>query len=80
MVRSGSILELQKDLLKEGVIDLSLTETIFRLWFCCVITSACVSAATVLAIVLMADNIKEKKKARLVEEDEPKDVHTEAHH
>lgn len=47
------------------------TEMVFRLWFCCMVTSACVSAATVLAIVLMADNIKEKKKARLVEEDEP---------
>lgn len=49
---------------------------VFRLWFCCVITSACVSAATVLAIVLMADNIKEKKKARLVEEDEQDATHS----
>lgn len=60
----------------KGVIDLSLTETIFRLWFCCMVTSACVSAATVLAIVLMADNIKEKKKARLVEEDEQDATHS----
>ncbi|MBQ2898009.1 MAG: hypothetical protein IJE46_06810 [Clostridia bacterium] len=52
------------------------TEMVFRLWFCCVITSVCVSAATVLAIVLMADNIKEKKKARLVEEDEQDATHS----
>ena len=76
----GNILELRKDLLKEGVSDLDFTEMVFRLWFCCIITSACVSAATVLTIVLIADKTKEKKKARLVEEDEPKDVHNIAHH
>ena len=49
----------------KGVIDLDFTEMVFRLWFCCLVTSACVSAATVLGIVLMADKTKEKKKAHL---------------
>ena len=73
-VRSGSRQVHLQDLREEGVIDLSLTETIFRLWFCCVITSICVSAATVLGITLLVDSSGRKKKARLMEEDGPEDV------
>ena len=57
----------------KGEIDLDFTEMVFRMWGCCLITSVCVSAATVLVIVLAVGTIKEKKKARLVEEDGPKD-------
>lgn len=60
----------------KGVIDLDFTEMVFRLWLCCIGTSICVSSATVLVIVLISDNIKEKKKARLVEEDEQDATHS----
>lgn len=47
------------------MIDLEFTEMIFRLWGCCVVTSICVSAATVLGVALTVGNVKEKKKAHL---------------
>ena len=61
---------------ERGVSNLEFVEMVFRLWFCCIITSACVSAATVLGIVLMTDKTRAKKKARLVEEDEQDATHS----
>ena len=62
------------DLREEGVIELLFAELIFRVWACCLVTSVCASAATVLILALTVGNVKAKKKARLVEEDGPEDV------
>jgi len=55
---------------------LDFTEMIFRLWGCCLVTSICASAATVLILAMTVGNIKAKKKARLVEEDEQDATHS----
>lgn len=44
---------------------MNFTEMVFRLWFCCLITSGCMAVVTVLGIALLADNAKKKKKAHL---------------
>lgn len=49
-------------------------EMLFRMWGCCAISSICISIAIGLVFTLIIDSRLKKKKARLVEEDEPEDV------